>query len=969
MLGRGRGNDSEASWSPIKTKRLSTYYSNYDVYGAHPSPPMNVAPFCANRYIFSDDYLRRVGRDLALDIYTAACNPIRLEGRRLVCRSALLHEDLSGEIGDLRLPFVVLQSTEDLLVNPANVDHFLKGRSCVHHFWSHEFVETEEGNAGGDGSHARSCSSVFGKKGLASLWKALSSPKGAFVAWVRAGHEVRQEAKRAVVDLLHALAGLGSEHASVGRDAAEAFDPRKANGAIGFYPSGELVHRANHRDGIPRRDNGTPPKASAGRQLGDDGEGGTSHAAEPGPGEMEDRTGDAPGYATKSPDAGSTSASPFPPDLSIPPFPARVRADPFRSSHVRTSVRPVGAIPPRKRKLASCPPRVPGGGRRSQDANDAGTEGDLPVSAKHGGSSSLNDSEIGCERREREREAGAGDVSVPSCAVMGPRASTSSPPSPRRKGFFDRPVDAGLHSASQPVPDGQPKPGIGQNIDSTPPHCLPISDALQRRRREWLRSIDTGGAPDSTEDKGVGHQGGKKMFSSTSPGQTPTEANPVPTSTCGSLDDLLRAEACLETRLGEARQRIAERRMADEALTERRIAEIHEEQEGRRRAYAEEDRAMIADLERQLAAARLDRAPIDLQRAVEGADFDDLLVRRGVVPPLADIDVTAIAEKVDGVQIDGGEGLVVPSRPMPPLEYSSIDDVPEELRGGRDAYRLMNDAARDEKEWNQRRFGLGVEAEGGGGSLGLEEFQRDKEASICKAAIERMAAKKRSFLLRAPSDLDRARAEAAIRLQPHVRGRLARRRVSRLRRQRIELRRQAASALCIQATIRGRLARLRVQRVREAAVMEIVLGRAGLRVQRVWRGTLGRRRASDRRRGLSVMILQRYCRGYLGRRCATQKRRVLETLMRRHQAAVRIQSSWRRKVAVDSYSRDRVSHLAAKEIQRAYRGRLGRRKARRKLEWMQAEPGPERLRLGLRLIEETKASTPSHERGEGLRFL
>jgi hypothetical protein len=49
-----------------------------------------------------------------------------------------------------------------------------------------------------------------------------------------------------------------------------------------------------------------------------------------------------------------------------------------------------------------------------------------------------------------------------------------------------------------------------------------------------------------------------------------------------------------------------------------------------------------------------------------------------------------------------------------------------------------------------------------------------------------------------------------------------------------------------------------------------------------------------------------------------------------------------------------VHELAAVQVQRVYRGLRGRRRARRKREWEAAAPGPERLSLGLKLINESK---------------
>jgi hypothetical protein len=57
-------------------------------------------------------------------------------------------------------------------------------------------------------------------------------------------------------------------------------------------------------------------------------------------------------------------------------------------------------------------------------------------------------------------------------------------------------------------------------------------------------------------------------------------------------------------------------------------------------------------------------------------------------------------------------------------------------------------------------------------------------------------------------------------------------------------------------------------------------------------------------------------------------------------------------VTREEYKTVRVNVLAATEIQRLYRGHLGRKKARRKREWEKAEPGPERLSMGLKLIGE-----------------
>ncbi|POM57554.1 Hypothetical protein PHPALM_37914 [Phytophthora palmivora] len=59
-------------------------------------------------------------------------------------------------------------------------------------------------------------------------------------------------------------------------------------------------------------------------------------------------------------------------------------------------------------------------------------------------------------------------------------------------------------------------------------------------------------------------------------------------------------------------------------------------------------------------------------------------------------------------------------------------------------------------------------------------------------------------------------------------------------------------------------------------------------------------------------------------------------------------------VARGQFLTARFSELAALEIQRMYRGLLGRREAARKKQWRDAPPGAERLALGLQLIEGSK---------------
>ena len=84
-----------------------------------------------SRFLFSEGYLGRVGKTLALNLLTAITNPISVSGRLMLVKGALHHVDMTGAKGLLAsvgVPLVVIHSTENALVPPSHVDMFLEGR-------------------------------------------------------------------------------------------------------------------------------------------------------------------------------------------------------------------------------------------------------------------------------------------------------------------------------------------------------------------------------------------------------------------------------------------------------------------------------------------------------------------------------------------------------------------------------------------------------------------------------------------------------------------------------------------------------------------------------------------------------------------------------------------------------------------------------------------------------------------------
>ena len=941
-----------------------------------------------------------------------------------MCNSALLHEDLSKEVGTFGVPIVLLQSTEDILVNPANVDPFLRGRSSTRHFWSHEFRDVGGGAAPGGGKSGASgtsgggddvrtpsgSGSVYGRKGLTDLLRALSSPRGTFVAWVRAGHEVRQEAKRAVVDLLDALAKPTPEYAGVEEE--EVLEG--AAGTIGLHPSSGFVARINRRRGrggggeTASQNEGANCQASyqTERKRGADND--TNTACESGQGALPHKG--SPGMGN----ANIVIASPFPSDISIPHLPARaVQRAPNTTSliKIKNRVAKKSASPAAseshtdpaaaQRRLFSpstdvsflsandeiterdSDGREGPRGRVTQDGNPRASislagdrrrppnvweerkrapeigfsppgksESFLPVARKPEPGKAVRDN----ERRRQCSEGRPNSCSSPASDVGGDAPPVEGVPTGASVNEVSRPL--ALETATLSPENNEDPWGL---VNPAPSLELAKSDSLQRGKRRWARASSRGadftsGSCGAAAADGANGGSPPNLSSTVNVEAVPAAATwsgEAPTLTGGAvLGGLLEAEARLEDRLCEARRRAAERLKEEQAAAERRIAGINKQQEVRSIAFAEEDRAMIADLEAQLIASRLARAPVDMQRAVDGAEVDDEIFRAGLAsPPFPLRARTHRSNSSSGGRKSSADICATPSRAMPPLNYSLVDEIPEEFRRAGDAFSVMADAARDEEKMLHMRKAAG----GGGRPANLEQFQRDQALSASDAAANRLVAK-RAYRERSVSDLKRAKLEAALRLQKLVRGARGRERAAGLASTRREVIKQTAAAIGIQTAARGLLARNGASLARERTMSEVVLGRSVTLLQSAGRGMLGRRVAAARRRQTVVLFLQRCYRGHLGRRSAARRRSLLEAIRERNRAGVIIQSWWRCLRAVGEYGRIRVHSIAAVEIQRVHRGAIGRRAAARRLEWQRAGPGQSRLKLGMRLIEDTKES-------------
>lgn len=123
-----------------------------------------------------------------------------------------------------------------MLIDAANVDPFLEGRR-PRHVWSHQLrlratatatlADTGGGTNGNNNKNSNSSTiSCLGPGGEQALFESLSSgAEGAFVAWVKGGHEMRQECKCLIVDVLDLLAAPGGQTLSYFQRGAQARRP------------------------------------------------------------------------------------------------------------------------------------------------------------------------------------------------------------------------------------------------------------------------------------------------------------------------------------------------------------------------------------------------------------------------------------------------------------------------------------------------------------------------------------------------------------------------------------------------------------------------------------------------------------------------------------------------------------------------------------------------------------------------
>ncbi|KAF1778577.1 Alpha/Beta hydrolase fold [Phytophthora cactorum] len=195
-------------FASVDAQLAAVIHSAVNVFACLPPTRPDLPVSFFSKFLFSEAYLKKVDMNLALSIYTAVTNAITLDGRIRLCRGALRHVDLSSQLEEIGVPLVLVQSVENTLVAPTNADPFLQGRTNVQHVWSHQQSHTSD----------------LRPTTRAQLRKALATPNSAFVSWLRAGHELRQEAKSYVIEVIEMLVNCQMELSEKERIAVQESD-------------------------------------------------------------------------------------------------------------------------------------------------------------------------------------------------------------------------------------------------------------------------------------------------------------------------------------------------------------------------------------------------------------------------------------------------------------------------------------------------------------------------------------------------------------------------------------------------------------------------------------------------------------------------------------------------------------------------------------------------------------------------
>ena len=178
-------------WSFVDSNLAAALHDCVNVFECTPAARPDLPVYFFSRFLFSKDYLSKVSVPLALNLYTAVHNPITIRGRVSLCRGALASLDLRPLLGEIDVPLICIQGTQDAFSRALHTEPF------VH-------------NRGGE---------------VRSVYRALQDPDKTCVIWVKSGHEIFQECRKQTLTLIEQLLTGFHETNDLSFPGADVIDP------------------------------------------------------------------------------------------------------------------------------------------------------------------------------------------------------------------------------------------------------------------------------------------------------------------------------------------------------------------------------------------------------------------------------------------------------------------------------------------------------------------------------------------------------------------------------------------------------------------------------------------------------------------------------------------------------------------------------------------------------------------------
>ena len=820
-------------------------------------PDLPVSYF--SRFLFSKKYMNRVDRNIILNLYTAVSNPITNKGRVLMCKGAIGHIDLRNELQALSIPILVVQSTENNLVNPKHVDPYIEGRT-VNHIWAHQ-------------QKIKSGYSRDNKQKILQLFS--ESERDALVVWLDAGHEIRQECKQHVLGIMELLAA--------GHAPAKVTTLSKAEG-----------------------------KKSA----------------------MEAQRQPSPAADTFMKDA-----------LKIKEFEIEAVADNaklalgnIQKDRDKAAVQALGDRI--EERLESFKEANANRERLKQEEQDAQLERVRLQREKQREQWRREDEERGqtISKEYRQQRLGREHTSRAELDAIKQREVEMVQDTAKQLAVLSKQADE----------LALPKPGHTQPVGP----LVQMTFGLQEEfpvmfvvQKTFIQNLAMAVAIHAEDVRITGEDSQKNTLTLMMKARVAQQLWKATKN--GALSSSLQEFKYLEAGGKGKRERISR----DGSVGPPPEEAPAPEQPGAVAMTLRIPELALDDFDKNLIEESL-RAVI----AESGQDISQLVVLSAADKPLT-VTFKAVAN------ISGEEDATEKKTQLQELierlltEGKFADGLSRSYR--KTLTTTTQDAKEDSGDAIADMFAQMAEEETAKGQIYAQQYEArqnqldamekvKQDLEDAEAEREAFRQKKRDARLRRDQD------QSTVMIQAIVRGMLARHERERLAEQKELAHVYGIATVRAQALVRRFIARIRVAALREKRKHEADALRVAEEAQRIYRGRVGRKKAWLRRQDLASRKMQRVYRGRAGRkRWKAEKARQLR-ILRDNAAAARMQSVFRMYKAQILYQQRYMEDLAAIAVQRVYRGLLARRRAKRMREWAGTAPGPERLKLGLKLIENSK---------------